>query len=68
MSTPASSTQERWRRWGWVAPVLVIMGSLMLALRVVSSVLILLAAIVLGCVLYANARERRRSHDSSHSP
>jgi hypothetical protein len=73
VSTPVSSTQERWQRRRWIAPVLVaIVGVLNVIhspgpeLRVMGGVFLLCAVIVLGRVLYANAREARRQRDLSH--
>jgi uncharacterized membrane protein HdeD (DUF308 family) len=75
MSTPESNKPDRWRRWIWVTPaILIISGIVNLmnprldpGLRVVWMFgLLPLAVILFGYFLYGHYRERRRRRDASN--
>jgi hypothetical protein len=68
MSPPVSNQPDRWRRWRWVTPALVIILGIMnvmnsrldRGLRMAWAFVLLPSAVIaLGYVLYAHLRERR---------
>jgi len=75
MSTPGSNKPDRWWRWGWVGPTLLVISAIVNLMnphlspglhKVWWFVMLPLTVLALGYSLYAYARERRCRRDASN--